>query len=791
MKYMIVESPSKCNIIEKYLKEITGDNNWKCLATLGHFRLLKNLNREFEPTYCMDEKKQKHIEKIQKILKNVSLENIFLATDDDREGESIAWHFISIMEWSIEKVNRIVFHEITKDAIDIALQHPRKIDIQWVISQQTRQALDRLVGFKVSRLLWKYVSNDKLSAGRCQTPALQLIYENKTQIIENKKNEKIDKKFTTRALFFSQNNGGFWFTLNKNHKEDADVIQFFNNYHEKQGQHKYKLIIGESNEKLFLPPIPFKTATLLQKVFCQLHWSTKKTMNLCQELYQKGFITYMRTESTQYAESFIKEAQLYISQRYCCSSSLSSCLSSIQKGGHEAIRVTTCNIEFLPNTIGTNQKDQKELQLLYHIIWKNTIQSCMNVGMDDVTKIIIENTTNNDTFFWEYFVHKIKAPGWRLVEKEQQEKKTKKLSVETNEMFFFSTINIIQPPTCMESIVVYDNPQFIQHYSEASLVAKLVQLEIGRPSTYSNIIESLLIKKYVETDDIPGNKIECNDYFWCKETGFEIRKKTKIINEEKQKMIITPLGEKTVEFLMKGFVDLFSYEYTKNMEKALDIIRESTTTMNEKELCLNCVEQIKKGSKKLSELYSPISISSEWEICWKSNTDDIYLRNKNTNEYCPIIPGLKHEEINIENIEKIKMKTEWGVLEGEKVFLKKGPFGLYTEWKNETKSLQQIKYQDITSELLFEIFCGGKNIEKTGDEPRERPSLDLARQLNTNLSIRRNKKTQQPYIYYKTETMIKPLFFPLKDIWRKNFMACNKDELIQWIQNTYLQQLIL
>jgi DNA topoisomerase-1 len=296
MKLLIVESPSKCKKIEEYLGP-----DYKCIATKGHIRTLKNLKSiktkgNFEPTYEIDKTKMEHIDKIKSIIESYSHGTILLATDDDREGEAIAWHICQVFHLPLT-TPRIIFHEITRPALLQAVSKPIALNMSLVFSQQTRQILDMIIGYKISPFLWKYLYNDKkksLSAGRCQTPALRLVYEHE------KSQQQLDTKYKTTATFFEPL---YKFELDHDYLLEEDMFRFL----QASIGFEYRLSIKPKKESISKSPRPLNTSSLLQSASSQLHYSPKYTMSLCQTLYQKGHITYMRTENTKYSQEFIKD----------------------------------------------------------------------------------------------------------------------------------------------------------------------------------------------------------------------------------------------------------------------------------------------------------------------------------------------------------------------------------------------------------------------------------------------------------------------------------------------------
>jgi DNA topoisomerase-1 len=303
---LIVESPAKCGKIETFLGQ-----GYKVIGSYGHITHLSsleqiNISANYKPSFNIIESKQQQIAKIKKAINGAR--EIILATDDDREGEAIAWHIAQVFNLDIAKTKRIVFHEITEQALKRALANPRTINMNLVYAQQGRQILDLLVGFTITPLLWKsivYNSKNSLSAGRCQTPALRLVYDNYKAI----KASSGTLCFNSIAYFTSKN---IEFVLNKNHNSHDAINEFL----ELSITHLH--ILSKAKEKTLIqtPPSPFTTSTLQQAASNSLHMSPKETMNYAQKLYEDGYITYMRTDSNNYCKDFIEQCKMFICAKY-------------------------------------------------------------------------------------------------------------------------------------------------------------------------------------------------------------------------------------------------------------------------------------------------------------------------------------------------------------------------------------------------------------------------------------------------------------------------------------------
>jgi DNA topoisomerase-1 len=407
-KYLIiVESPSKCAKIESYLGE-----NYCCIASRGHLRSIDGLKSidtkgSFKPTFSIISEKSDHIEAMRGIISRFSPQNILLATDDDREGEAISWHICELFGLSVEETKRILFHEVTKPALIAAVNNPTKINQKLVNAQQARQVLDMIVGYRVSPFLWKYLYHNKsnsLSAGRCQTPALRLVYDNE---MKKRNLDELEYKYKIVGQFSSRN---IKFDLNHEFANEKEAVAFLT----KTREYKHKLSVGSPTDTTRTPPKPFSTSRLLQTASNQLHLSPTDTMSICQQLYQTGYITYMRTESSQYSNIFLEQASKYITEQYGSATYIGDHSKLENKdvtNPHEAIRVTQLVNRSLPS-------EDKRMVALYKLIWRNTLESCMSDAKMQITKIEISAPD-------EYkYLNSIETPifmGWKIVNDKSSE----------------------------------------------------------------------------------------------------------------------------------------------------------------------------------------------------------------------------------------------------------------------------------------------------------------------------------------------------------------------------------
>lgn len=759
---IIVESPSKCKKIENFLGK-----NYKCIATKGHLREikgLKSIDKTYNIHFSIIEEKEKHVETMKKIISQYEKSNIYLAMDDDREGESIAWHVCDLFNLSIKETPRIVFHEITSYAIKKALENPLRINMKIVEAQQARQVLDIIVGFKISPYLWKCFFNNKkkaLSAGRCQTPALRLIYDNEME----KKSSSLEKKYKTTATFFSED---YVFQLNHFFKNENEVIDFL----DISKTYEHHLSVQEKKDFVENPPLPFNTSRLLQVMNNLYHVSPKTTMKLCQELYQDGYITYMRTDSVKYSSYFIEKATQYISKKWNKkyvgeTSKITNTNSSLP---HEAIRATNLDIVHLDkNTLLNN---------LYHLIWKNTVQSCMTQFVGNKNSIVISSPQNHQ------YVHEIETPiflGWKIL----QEKKTitdlQEMSASKLLFFHSHKTEIVHYNEIKSEIIVSSNHSY---YTESSLVHTLEKLGIGRPSTFSMLVDTIQERGYVKKQDIEGIQMECVN-FTLNKTDIQKMIVEKTCNAEKNKLIIQPLGILVIEFLTKYFDGLFSYEYTKNMEEILDKIATEEKIIWH-DICEKCKNDIRKYSSNIPTEKVKYKIDENHNILFSSHCPVLMTTNEdNTIEYKNIhlnvdIERLKNGEYMLDDFLENVDKKILGMLDGNEVQLKNGKYGFYAEWKETPENVKRVSLKNINKSFQ-EI-----NIQDVIDVQNKRTPVvfnkNVLRVIDENTSIRKGKFGA--YIYHKTNEMKTPSFHSLNSF-KKGFATCDLKELKDWIKKTH------
>lgn len=760
---VIVESPSKCKKIEEYLGP-----GYKCLASFGHLRTISSLKdidiaNGFEPTYhIMDDMyKCKQIEAIRKEI--AVSDEVIIATDDDREGESIGWSICQIFGLPINTTKRIIFREITQNAITYAIENPTFINMDKVNSQQARQILDLLVGFSVTPMLWKYISKtneNKLSAGRCQTPALRLVYENylKNKTLENgKRSYQVCCHFTNKHLLFKMD-------------KTIENEELLNAFFDETVNFDHIYTCSEPKQLTKKSPQPFTTSSLQQMASNELHYSPKETMKCCQELYENGYITYMRTDCNTYSIDFIKEANKYILNNYS-EQFIKNNLSVSENQpthAHEAIRPTSIYIKTIPESdTEINTRTRK----MYNLIWRNTIESCMPDALfNSVTATI---TAPNDSSY-KYSSEQATFLGWKIVAKSEKE-------TENNYEYLRSIKQniVMEYRTAIAEETIKNLPS---HYTEAHLVQLLEKEGIGRPSTFAMLIDKIQERNYVKKENIEGKKIVCKDYF-LENDELTIKEREKIIGSEKNKLVIQPTGIIVIEFLINHYDSLFNYKYTEQMENELESVAQGTRVW--KEICKEVYSEINNCEKSLTN-------DSKCNIRIDDNNYYIIGKHgpviKQTDKDGNITFRQVKSDIDIQKLERGEYKLEdvlekittnkIGRYQDEDLIVRKGKYGLYVTWGDNSKSLTCFGNRPVDNITFPEVF---EILEKDGIMNPNK-SVGYLREISPNISIRRGKYGD--YIYFKTTKMKSPKFYKL-DGFKEDYRNCEKAIIKGWIKDKY------
>jgi DNA topoisomerase-1 len=591
MKLVIVESPAKCQKIQSYL-----GSDYKVIASMGHIRGLEQdikavgIDNNFELKYDFLKEKSQAIANIRSKAKEA--DEIILAADDDREGEAIAYSIAILLKLDITKTKRAVFHEITKLAILKAISSPRTLDINKINAQQARAALDLMVGFTISPILWKHVAS-KLSAGRCQTPALKLVCDKEESITNHKSSSSWIIKGTWR-----QQQLGFSFKADLcDQLEDEESAK---NYLDIRSTDLHATIkentVKPWSEKA---PEPFITSTLQQAASSLLRSNPKRTMSAAQHLYEAGLITYMRTDKAVLSEEAQQQILGYIEanygKEYCgvIGSSTSEAQTSPKRKtavkaddqkpkaqeAHEAIRPTNILTQKAPDDMEPIEKS------LYRLIWQRTVQSCMAAAKGERRQVKFEATEDEPGDWpWKSEWKRTTFLGWRAVnsqnkkEAADEEEAAEEAAAEDSPEAAWISSEKLKPSTQLIWTTLTAEPHETRapvRYTEATLIRELEKMGIGRPSTFAHLIESIIDKEYVEKKNIEGKQVKLHRYVLNAPREYP-QKQTyeKKQGAEKDKMIPTELGQKVAEFSYKHFNDLFAYSFTAAMEKRLDAVAE-------------------------------------------------------------------------------------------------------------------------------------------------------------------------------------------------------------------------
>ena len=583
---VIVESPAKAKTIEKYL-----GSDFTVLSSIGHIRSIVKKTKDGTPPidiandflahYEIDPEKKKVIAELRKAVKNVGADNVWLATDEDREGEAIAWHLCEVLKLDPVKTKRIVFHEITKDAITEAIKHPRTVDMNLVQAQQARQVLDRLVGFELSPVVWQKVPGGK-SAGRVQSPAVRLLVEREREIAKFEG----AAQFKVTALFIHDNQE-FKAELNQRFDTEEAARAFL----ESLSGAKFTVSDIAKTPGTRNPAAPFTTSTLQQEANSKLGFSSKATMAAAQKLYQAGKITYMRTDSVNLSGQAIASATEFIKRlygpEYSTVRKFKNKNASAQEA-HEAIRPTDISRE----TVSTSEYDQK----LYDLIRRRTLASQMSPAKLEKTTITIAiDTATGKPLLVEGLLQPKSEQASGPREDVARSRPSTSGGAAGNSPLVFEAKGeviifdgflrvygggkeeILPALASGEQLETHDitaRQIFARppaRYTEGSLVKKLEDLGIGRPSTYATIIDTVQTRGYVEKGEGEG---EPRDVIVLTYNGEAVSRE--IVQEKtgstRGKLIPTPSGELIADFLISHFTQIVDYDFTAKVEEQFDKI---------------------------------------------------------------------------------------------------------------------------------------------------------------------------------------------------------------------------
>ena len=679
---LIVESPAKAKTIEKIL-----GSDFRVNSCFGHIRDLEkagmgiDIENDFEPRYTVPDDKKKVVNELRSLARNS--DEVWLATDEDREGEAISWHLCEVLGLDPKSTKRIVFHEITKPAIQNAVQNPRTVNMDLVMAQQARRVLDRIVGFELSPVLWRKISagGNNLSAGRVQSVAVRLIVDREREInaFEQVSHFKIE------GLFVADDISGkpVTFKAEGRKQDSAEGAEAF-----LKGciGADYKVADIRIKPGKRTPAPPFTTSTLQQEASRKLGYGVGKTMLIAQKLYENGHITYMRTDSVSLSDTALGDITRTVSrmygERYHQTRKFKNKNESAQEA-HEAIRPTDPNATTVPDA---------EWQKLYELIWKRTVASQMADAELEKTTVKIEISTNKEELTATGEV--LKFDGFLKVYREDKDEDEQEDSAEG--MLPPMTVGQMLPLSELRATERFSRSQ--PRYTEASLVKKLEELGIGRPSTYAPTISTIQKRQYVEKRDKEGTQRPYR-ILALKDDQISKREASEITGAEKAKLFPTDLGLVVTDFLKQYFDDIMDYGFTAKIEEEFDEVAEGKLQWNEM----------------LEEFYKPFKkdVDNTMETAERAKGERILGTDPESGKpviarmarYGPIIQigsvdqeekpkfakipsGQSIETITFdEALTLFKLQGSMGSYEGKELSVSVGRFGPYVKWGDEFVSI--------------------------------------------------------------------------------------------------------
>ena len=554
MKYLlVVESPSKCKIIQKYMEKNFPEHEFIIVASVGHFMELSKKNmgvdmkNNFQPTFIESKDKKSVIANLKANAKKV--DRVIIATDRDNEGEKIGYDVAKLLKQDLLDNNRMIFNEITGPALKKAFENLSTINLHMVNAQLARRILDRLIGFEISKITAQEIQSGA-SAGRVLSTTTELIYDKSKEL-----NDKPEDTFFKLIGNFSNNS----YSLNDcEYQKDIETLSKLEKIISSIKNEDFKISKAKDENKTSSSPLPYITSTINQ----ESPYSVKQTTSILQKLYQKGLITYIRTDSTKMSEPAKMMLKKYITTTYGENNFKYKSFNKKKVKGaqeaHECIRIT--NVNKLPNTL-KNAHEKK----IYDMIWKRSI-SCLMVDAKYISKDIELKNVGNTKIIFKTNLHKYTSLGWKTVYTTINElNKDKKHfdNIKVNDILKYDTIVGIQKYTSTRG-----------RYTESKLIKKLETLGIGRPSTYASAVTNIQNKNYVIKGDVPGKEVDSIQLIL--ENGKVSKKVFKeLINEEKNKLILTKLGKTVTEYLKENFGVIMDYNFTSEVEADLDKIKDN------------------------------------------------------------------------------------------------------------------------------------------------------------------------------------------------------------------------
>jgi len=679
---LIVESPAKAKTIEKILGK-----DFQVNSCFGHIRDLEkagmgiDIENDFEPRYIISEDKKKVVRELRSLAKES--DEVWLATDEDREGEAISWHLCEVLGLDPITTKRIVFHEITKPAIEAAVNNPRSVNMNLVMAQQARRVLDRIVGFELSPVLWRKIStsNKNLSAGRVQSVAVRLIADREREINAFQQ----ESHFKIEGLFFADDITGKQVTFKAEGKKQnsaEDAKTFLTSCVGAD----YKVTDIRVKPGKRTPAPPFTTSTLQQEASRKLGYGVARTMQIAQKLYENGHITYMRTDSVSLSDTALNDITKTVSKlygdKYQQYRKFKNKNESAQEA-HEAIRPTYTSKTSIP---------EEEWQRLYELIWKRTMASQMADAELEKTTVKIEISTNKEELTASGEV--LKFDGFLKVYQEDKDEDEAEESAEG--LLPPMTVGQSMPLSELRATERFSRAQ--PRYTEASLVKKLEELGIGRPSTYAPTISTIQKREYVEKRDKEGTP-RAYRVLVLKDDLISEREASENTGAEKAKLFPTDLGLVVTDFLKQYFDDIMDYGFTAKIEKEFDDVADGKLQWNEMleefygpfkkdvDKTIETAERVK-GERILGtdpESGKPVvaRMARYGPIIQIGSADE-----EEKPRFAKVPPGQSIETITFEDaLALFKLQDAMGSYDGKELSVSIGRFGPYVKWGDEFVSI--------------------------------------------------------------------------------------------------------
>jgi len=698
-KLVIVESPAKCAKIQEYLGQ-----GYRVTSSMGHIRALKQdltavgIDNGWKPTYEIIKTKSKTVKQLKDLA--ASSDEVILATDDDREGEGIAFHICSILKLDPLTTKRIVFHSITKHSIQEAISNPKTIDMHKFQSQQTRAMLDMLIGYTISPVLWKQLQSNglPLSAGRCQTPALKLVLDRDVEIEKHnaKRFWKLTAAFTVETLQAIE-------ASRSNIDSETDLTEYLKPLSASKAS---RLVNIKETIRTSNAPKPLITSSLQQEASKLYNINPKATMSAAQKLYEAGHITYMRTDNAflsaegadlcrkvivdQCGKEYLGpegQHQQTITEQTTTKSKAKTKAKTKDveaQAAHEAIRPTHPEVQ---NVIDLGAQEAK----VYSLIWSRALQSQMAAATEDCRSLVFAIDSDISKSHWSAEQIKTKFLGYKCLQTTEKQEQNQKDALELWNKWSKVVVGQLASWLSIEAEEAFTKAA--SRFTEASLIQELETKGIGRPSTFASLVTTIVERNYVEKSDSPGTKLDIRKWKIHTLNQWPPKETTskQTVGKESNKLQVTPLGRTVAEFIYKNYADVFAYEYTSAMEQDLDKIAKGTgswttllqtlwdsyKTRYNDHLANPSSESKSVATNKKRDLGQGISV-----ILSKKGP---LLLKEESKEFASLPPRTSFESVTLEEAliaYKTKDGDDFGTYLDSPILKKKGPYGFYAEWQS-------------------------------------------------------------------------------------------------------------